>query len=58
MEYQKMINLLDNTLRFKNTLLKCSLYDYGDAYILVKGRISISSKTSRCLNIVIHLLIV
>ena len=63
MEYQKIINLLDNTpnqlskfrtknwveinnnsrgaynvntqIKFKTTMLKSSLCDYGDAYILV-----------------------
>ena len=68
MEYQKIINLLDNTLdqlskfrtknwieinnqsrgvyntnsdiRFKTTMLKSSICDYGDAYILVKGTIT------------------
>ena len=29
------------TLDFKTTMLKSSLYDYSDAYILVKGRITI-----------------
>ena len=73
MEYQKIINLLDNTpnqlsifrtknwieindqsrqsrgvyntnsdIRFKTTMLKSSLCDYSDAYILVKGRITIT----------------
>ena len=70
MEYQKIINLLDNTLnqppksriknwtkikdqsrgtyninsdiRLKTTMLKSSLCDYSDAYILVKGRITIT----------------
>ena len=70
MEYQKIINLLDNTsnqlskfrtknwieindqsrevyntkgdIRFKTTMLKSSLCDYGDAYILVKGTITIT----------------
>ena len=69
MEYQKIMNLLDNTsnqtskfrtknwieindqsrgayntnsdIRFKTTMLKSSLCDYSDAYILVKGRITI-----------------
>ena len=69
MEYQKIINLLDNTpnqlskfrrknwieindqsrgvystnsdIRFKTTMLKSSLCDYSDAYILVKGRVTI-----------------
>ena len=67
MEYQKIINLLDNTLnqpskfrtknwveindesrgtyntnsqvKFKTTMLKSSLCDYSDAFILVKGTI-------------------
>ena len=67
MEYQKIINLLDNIpnqlskfrtkkwieindrsrgvnninsdIRFKTTMLKSSLCDYSDAYILVKGKI-------------------
>ena len=70
MEYQKIINLLDNTLnqpskfntknwikindqsrgvyntnsdiRFKTAMLKSSLFDYSDAYILIKGRIAIT----------------
>ena len=70
MEYQKIINLLDNTpnqlskfrtknwieindqsrgpnntnsdIRFKTTVLKSSLCDYSDAYMLVKGRITIT----------------
>ena len=29
------------TLDFKTTMLKSSLYDYSDAYILVKGSITI-----------------
>ena len=70
MEYQKTINLLDNTsdppstfrtkswikindqsrgvyntnskVRFKTTMLKSSLCDYIDAYILVKGTVTIT----------------
>ena len=70
MEYQKIINLLDNAsnqpskfrtknwveindesrggynvnsqIKFKTTMLKSSLCDYGDAYILVKGTITIT----------------
>ena len=73
MEYQKIINLLDNApnqpskfrtkdwieindnargrynkdsqIKFKTLMLKSSLYDYSDAYILGKGTISrITSK--------------
>ena len=71
MEYQKVINLLDNTLnqpskfrtknwvylndesrgtykknsqrKFKTKKLKSSLCDYSDAYILVKGRITVNN---------------
>ena len=71
MEYQKVINLLDNTLnqpskfrtknwvqlndesrgtykknsqrKFKTKRLKSSLCDYSDAYILVKGRITVNN---------------
>ena len=70
MEYQKIINLLDNAsnqpskfrtknwveindesrggynvnsqIKFKTTMLKSSLCDYSDAYILVKGTITIT----------------
>ena len=70
MEYQKIINLLDNSSnqlskfrtknwieinhqsrgvyntncdnRFKTAMLKSSLWDYSDAYILVKGRVTIN----------------
>ena len=69
MEYQKIINLLDNTpnqppkfrtknwveindqsrgmyntnnqIRFKSSMLRTSLCDYNDAYILVKGTITV-----------------
>ena len=68
MEYQKIVNLLDNNLsnqpskcrtknwveindeskesysdiRFKTTMLRSNLCDYADAYILVKGTITIT----------------
>ena len=70
MEYQTIINLLDNAsnqpskfkkknliekndqsnglyktnshIRFKATMLKSILWDYSDAYILVKGRLTIT----------------
>ena len=70
MEYQKIINLLDNTpnqpskfrtrkwveinddsrgryntnsqIKFKTSVLKSCLCDYSDAYILVKGNITIT----------------
>ena len=32
----------NSDIRFKNTTLKSSLCDYSDAYILVKGRITIT----------------
>ena len=70
MEYQKIANLLDNSLdhpskfrtknwieindeprenytsgsdiKFKTTMLRSSLCDYADAYIIVKGTITIT----------------
>ena len=75
MEYQKIINLLDDTpiqpskfktkiwveindesrgkynednqIRFKISLLKSSLCDYSDAYILVKGTITVKNKAAK-----------
>ena len=69
MEYQKIINFLDNTpnqptklrkknwveinddsrwtyntnsqIKFKTSMLRSSLYDYSDAYILVSGTLTI-----------------
>ena len=71
MEYQKLVNLIDDTpnqpskfrtkdwveindesrgaynvgsqIKFKTTMLKSSLCDYSDAYILVKGTISVNN---------------
>ena len=47
MEYQKIANLLDDASsnqpsKFKTTMLKSTLCDYSDAYILVKGKIAIT----------------
>ena len=78
MEYQKIINLFDNTpnqatkfrtknwveinndargthnkdnqIKFKTSLLKSSLCDYSDAYILVKRTISIEPEAEDNLN--------
>ena len=72
MEYQKIVNLIDNTsnqpskfrtknwveindgsrggynaasqIEFKTTMLKSSLCDYSDVYILVKGTITINGR--------------
>ena len=63
MEYQKIINSLDNTpneltklevklrqstkdgqIKFKSSMTKSRLCDYSDAYILVKGSISITAQ--------------
>ena len=74
MEYQKIINLLDNTsnkpskfrtknwieindnirgayspnreIRFKTAVLRSSLCDFSDAYILVTGNISVNNTAS------------
>ena len=59
MEYQKIINLLDNwveindelrgkyntnsQIRFKTSMLRSSLCDYSDAYILVRGTITVAN---------------
>ena len=70
MEYQKIINLLDDTtnqpskfrtrnwveindeskgrydnsdISFKTSIIRSSLWDYSDAYILVKGTITVSN---------------
>ena len=32
----------NSDIRFKTTMLRCNLYDYADAYILVKGTITIT----------------
>ena len=73
MEYQKIINLLDNAsnqsskfrtkhwieinddirgayspnkqIRFKTAMLRSSLCDFSDAYILVKGNTSVNNTT-------------
>ena len=53
MEYQKIINLLENTpnqpthnlnsqIKFKTWTLRSLLCDYSDAYILVSGSITIT----------------
>ena len=36
----------DNQIRFKTSMLKWSLCDYNDAYILVKGTITVKNKTA------------
>ena len=75
MEYQKIVNLIDDTpnqqskfrtrnwveindesrgaynvnsqIKFKTTMLKSSLCDYSDAYILVKGTISVNNTAAQ-----------
>ena len=37
-------------IKFKTTLLRCSLCDYNDAYILVKGNITVSNTAAGCGN--------
>ena len=44
MEYQKMIILLDNTTNDDargTSMLRSSLCDFSDAYILVKGTVTV-----------------
>ena len=76
MEYQKIINLLDDTpnqsiktenwveindesrgtynednqIRFRTSLLRSSLCDYSDAYLLVKGTITVAPATTAAPN--------
>ena len=33
---------VNSQIKFKNTMLKSSLYDYSDAYILVKRKITVT----------------
>ena len=35
---------VNSQIKFKNTMLKSSLYDYSDAYILVKGTITVNGR--------------
>ena len=35
---------VNSQIKFKTTMLKSSLYDYGDAYVLVKGTITIAGE--------------
>ena len=78
MEYQKIVNLIDNAsnqpskfraknwvennddsrgtynvnsqIKFKTTMLKSSLCDYSDAYILVKGTITVNNTAAADAN--------
>ena len=78
MEYQKIINLLDNTsnkpskfrtknwieinddiigayspnknIRFKTAMLRSSLCDFSDAYIVVKGNITVNNTAAQDAN--------
>ena len=34
---------VNSQIKFKTTMLKCSLCDYSDAYILVKGTITVNN---------------
>ena len=79
MEYQKLLNLLDNQpnqplkfrtknwfeindesrgtynvnsqIKLKTTMLKSSLCDYSDAYILVKGKLLITEQLQMIMQI-------
>ena len=37
----------DNQIRFKNSMLRSNLCDYRDAYILVKGTITVEKKVAQ-----------
>ena len=65
MEYQKIINLLDNTanqptkfrtrtqvntdsqIKFKTSMLRSSLCDYNDAYILVRRTVAVAKTAAQ-----------
>ena len=41
----------DNQIRFKTSVLRSSLCDYSDAYILVKGTVTVEKETAGAQNI-------
>ena len=41
---------VNSQIKFKTTMLKSSLYDYSDAYILVKGNISVNNTAAQGAN--------
>ena len=40
----------DNQIRFKSSMLRSSLYDYSDVYILVEGTITVTPATAAAPN--------
>ena len=40
----------DKTIRFKTSILRSNLCDYSDAYIVVKGRISVRGNNANKIN--------
>ena len=42
---------VNSQIKFKTTMLKSSLYDYSDAYILVKGTISVNNTAAQGANV-------
>ena len=70
MKYPKIANLLDNTsiysvngkINFKTSMLRSSLCEYSDAYILARGNISVNNNAAADADannnniIVLHLL--
>ena len=48
--WSRGMNNKDNQIRFKTSVLMASLYDYSDAYILVKGNIKDAQETTPALN--------
>ena len=40
----------DNQIRFKPSMLRSSLYDYSDVYILVEGTITVTPATAAAPN--------
>ena len=40
----------NSQIKFKTSVLRSSLYDYSDAYILVKGTITVAQETAAAPN--------
>ena len=59
MNQEEHTMLIDVTshIKFKTTMLKSSLCDYNDAYILVKGTISVNN-TAAALQVLMQIILI
>ena len=48
---------VNSHIKFKTTMLKSSLCDYNDAYILVKGTISVNN-TAAALQVLMQIILI